>query len=97
MKGINSKIKGHLDIIIADNEDEEEGVVIRWQDILIHGNPEGLKPLARILIELADLNQEDVSDLPIGAREHVHLRPNLEISKSIIPTGLLITMSCFLI
>jgi len=54
------------------------------KEILIHGNPEGLKSLAKLLIEIAELNQEDVEDkfLPIGAREHFHLRPNFELSKS---------------
>jgi hypothetical protein len=68
------EIDGHLDIFISDDKDE----------ILIHGNPEGLKSLAKLLIEIADLNQEKVEDkfLPVGAREHYHLRPNIELSKS---------------
>jgi hypothetical protein len=69
-----NEIEGHLDIFIHDNAEE----------VLIHGNPEGLKSLAKLLIEIAELNQEDVEDkfLPIGAREHYHLRPNIELSKS---------------
>jgi hypothetical protein len=37
-------------------------------------------------MKLAELNQDDKKDLPIGAREHLHLRPNVEISKSSIET-----------
>ena len=47
-------------------------------------NPEGLKSFAKLLMEIANLNQEKVDDkyLPIGAREHYHLRPGIELSKS---------------
>jgi len=71
-----NKIEGHLDIFISQKDDE----------ILIHGNPEGLKSLAKLLTEIADLNQEITDDylLPIGAREHYHLRPNIDLSKSSI-------------
>jgi uridine phosphorylase len=47
-----NEIEGHLDIFIHDNAEE----------ILIHGNPERLKSLAKLLIEIAELNQEDVED-----------------------------------
>ena len=79
-----NEIEGELDIFVAHNEDEFEGVVEKWDEILIHGNPEGLKSLAKLLLEIAELNQEKVEDkyLPNGAREHYHLRPNIEISKS---------------
>jgi hypothetical protein len=71
-----NEIEGHLDIFVSNEKDE----------ILIHGNPEGLKSLAKLLTEIAELNQENVEDkfLPIGAREHFHLRPNIELSKSSI-------------
>ena len=84
MKKYNSEITGHLDIFIANNEDEHEGEITKWQDILIHGDKEGLKSFAKLLIKIADINQDDIKDLPIGAREHIHLRPNLDISKSSI-------------
>jgi len=79
-----NEIDGHLDIFISTNEEENNGELIRWDEILIHGNPEGLKSLAKLLIEIAELNQEDVDDkyLPVGAREHFHLRPNVELSRS---------------
>lgn len=66
------EISGELDIFKSKDE------------IQIHGNPEGLKSFAKLLLEIADLNQEQVDDkfLPIGAREHYHLRPGLELSKS---------------
>jgi hypothetical protein len=82
MKQSKLKISGHLDIFIADNEDEFEGIVTKWQNILIHGDPEGLKSFAKLLTRIADLNQNNKSDLPIGAREHIHLRPDIDLSKS---------------
>lgn len=53
-------IKGNLDIFEGD------------QEILIHGDPEGLKSFAQLLIKIAELNQEEIDNkyLPIGAREH---------------------------
>jgi hypothetical protein len=82
VREFKSKITGHLDIFIAQNEDECDGEIIKWQDLLIHGDPEGLRSLAKILIDLADANQNDNADLPIGAREHIHLRPNYDLSSS---------------
>lgn len=82
MKKYKSEITGHLDIFVADNEDEFEGEITKWQDILIHGNPDGLRSFARLLIRLADLDQDAKTDLPIGAREHIHLQPDFDISKS---------------
>ena len=82
MKKYKSEITGHLDMFIIDNEDEFEGEITKWQDILIHGDPEGLKSFAKLLTRIADLNQEDITDLPIGAREHIHLRPDFDTSKS---------------
>jgi hypothetical protein len=82
MAKYTSEISGNLDIFIAQNEEECDGEKMKWQDILIHGDPEGLKSLASLLIKLADTNQNDIVDLPIGAREHVHLRPEFDISQS---------------
>jgi len=81
-----TKIEGELDIFISHNEDESDGIVQKWDEILIHGNPEGLKSFAKLLLEIAELNQEKVANnyLPIGAREHIHLRPGLELSNSSI-------------
>ena len=77
-----SVLQGNLDIFIIQNEDEFEGQIEKWQEILIHGDPEGLRSLATLLIKLADTNQSDNVDLPIGAREHVHLRPGYGLSNS---------------
>ena len=82
MKKYKSAITGNLDIFIVQNEDEYDGEIIKWQDILIHGDPKGLKSLAALLIKLADTNQNDIVGLPIGAREHVHLRPKYDLSNS---------------
>ncbi|MDT3404430.1 Imm32 family immunity protein [Mucilaginibacter terrae] len=82
MKNYQSEITGHVDIFVANNEEEFEGTVEKWQEVLIHGDPEGLRSLAKLLVKIADFNQEDEISLPTGAREHVHLRPDLHISKS---------------
>ena len=82
MEKYRSKIRGHLDIFITQNEDESDGEITKWQNILIHGDPEGLRSLATILLKLADTDQNDVLDLPIGAREHIHLRPKFDLSNS---------------
>ncbi|MBW6480412.1 MAG: hypothetical protein K0B37_13375 [Bacteroidales bacterium] len=78
------EIDGHLDIIVIENEDEFDGNIEKWNEILIHGDSQGLKSFANQLIYLAELDQEKVEDkyLPNGAREHLHLRPNFELSKS---------------
>jgi hypothetical protein len=76
-----SEIKGNLDIIIHQKEEEIDGVLEKWKDILIHGDPEGLRSLALLVMKLADLNQDNITDLPIGAREHIHLRPGQELSR----------------
>jgi hypothetical protein len=76
------EITGHLDIFVGDYEDEDEGHIRKWQEVLIHGDPEGLRSFANLLMKIADLNQENQIDFPEGAREHYHLRPNLELSKS---------------
>lgn len=82
MKNFKSVITGHLDIIAFQKEDEFEGEKQCWNEVLIHGDPEGLRSLANILLKLADLDQDSVASLPIGAREHKHLRPKLELSNS---------------
>ncbi|GAB3290941.1 Imm32 family immunity protein [Hymenobacter tenuis] len=79
-----NEIEGLLDIFIARYEDDEDGEIIKGTEILIHGNPEGLKSLAKLLLEIAELDQEKVNNnyLPVGAREHYQLRPGIELSNS---------------
>jgi len=82
MKEFKSEITGHLDIIVTENVDELDGDKMQWKEVLIHGDPDGLKSLAKLLLKLADLNQDSVDGLPIGAREHIHLRPKLDLANS---------------
>jgi len=77
-----TEITGHLDIIVTVNEDELDGEKMEWKEIQIHGDPEGLKSFARLLIKLADLRQDDLDELPVGAREHIHLKPKYDLSVS---------------
>ena len=82
MEKYQSNIKGHLDIKIIEDSGEFEGKIETWQEILIHGDRDGLRSLADILIKIADLNQNDRTDLPTGTREHIHLSPELDLSKN---------------
>ena len=84
MNKFKSEITGHLDIDVHHQEDEFEGEIQKWQDVLIYGDPEGLRSFAKFLVKVADLNQESVPDkeLPYGEREHYHLQPKWDLSKS---------------
>lgn len=81
-KKYKSKINGHLDIWIGENEDELNGEKMNWKEILIHGDPKGLRSFARLLNKIADTNQEEIETLPIGASEHFNLRPKFDLSNS---------------
>jgi hypothetical protein len=78
------EIQGVLDIFVSRSEAEENGEIAEANEILIHGNPDGLRSLAKLLLEIAELDQEAMDDkyLPVGAREHYLLRPGLELSAS---------------
>jgi hypothetical protein len=82
IKWRGGEIKGHLDIFVADHEDEFEGETEKWPEVCIHGDPEGLRSFASLLLKIADMSQENQTNLPIGSREHYHLRPQLELSNS---------------
>ena len=79
MSNYQPELKGHIDIFTAQQEEEFEGEISKWNEVLIHGDPEGLRSLAALLIRIADADQ---STIPAGAREHVHLRPDHDLSKS---------------
>lgn len=49
--------------------------------INIVGNPKGLLYLAKLLTELANIDQEKVEDLPVGEREHTHLFPSCQLNE----------------
>jgi len=85
-KTYGGEITGHLDIVISDCEDESEGEVSKWQEVMIHGDQYGLRSFGELLIKIANLDQEKREDLPIGAREHYHLRPKWELGKSSVET-----------
>ncbi len=81
-----NEITGHLEIDFVDKEEEFEGEKEKCREVLIHGDPEGLRSFAKLLMIIADLDQENRTGLPEGAREHYHLRPNIELSKSSVET-----------
>jgi hypothetical protein len=82
MKPYQSAITGHLDLFVDHDEEEVQGERQNGQTILIHGDSEGLRSFAQLLLRLADLQQEELPALPLGAREHVSLRPDLDLSHS---------------
>ncbi len=85
MINFKTTIAGHLDIFVSQQQDELDDVEETWHEVLIHGDPQGLRSLADLLLQLADADQDSIPDLPVGAREHVHLRPDVELSNSSVP------------
>ena len=68
-------IRGHLEVYAY--HEEERGPCIN-----LHGDPAGLRSLTALLLALADLDQSALPDLPDGAREHVHLDRDWQLSHS---------------
>jgi hypothetical protein len=58
------KVEGTLEISTS-----KDGV---W----IAGDPIALRSLAKLIVWLADVNQESQRGIPVGERIHVHLYPN---------------------
>lgn len=46
LKFRGNEIKGHLDIFVINNEEEFDGDIQKWQEVMIHGDPEGLRSFA---------------------------------------------------
>ena len=57
-------VEGHVEV--TKNQD---GVVIA-------GDPEGLRSLARLLEWIANVDQESIASQPDGERYHIHLHPS---------------------
>jgi hypothetical protein len=49
--------------------------------INITGNPKGLLYLAKLLTDLANVDQEKVEYLSVGDREHSHLCPSYQLNE----------------
>jgi hypothetical protein len=76
MKKTNLKLpenKGKLDIFLKNDEDDAP-------EIMIIGNPDGLRYLSELLKSLADYDQ-DRRNLPKGEREHIHLHANYQLGR----------------
>lgn len=78
MTKYKSEIKGNLDIYSYEDGDDDETCI----KILIHGDSEGLISLAELLMRIAKTNQDELQDLPMGARKHIHLDPKFDLSSS---------------
>lgn len=79
-----SDISGHLDVFVAEYNEKPEGEdeEIKYKEILIHGDPEGLMSLAKILIKIASMDQETDKEIPDSERFRLHLRPKFDLSNS---------------
>ena len=63
----------------------------RRKGVFIGGDPDGLRSLAKILIWLADVDQESHPNMPNGAREHTNLccePPYNHLTRFSVPTEL---------
>jgi len=78
MEVTQSIIKGHLDIYVAQNNNNEN-------EVFINGDPTGLRSLADALVNMANIIEEEDYNLNIGDREHIRLNPNMDLSKSSDP------------
>ncbi len=67
-------IKGNIEIF----GDEDDGI----PHVFIHGDPEGLKSFAKLLIALAETDQNVFPDSFKGFQEHVHLEYDFDLSLS---------------
>ncbi len=54
--------------------------------VMIYGDPEGLKSLGKILIKLAEVNQENYSGMSDGERDHLHISPGYHLSEGSLET-----------
>jgi hypothetical protein len=77
MKSLHPSIEGHLDIYSVQTSTGNE--------IFINGDPMGLRSLSNFLIRIANIIEEEDSELLIGDREHLTLQPNVDLSKSSDP------------
>ena len=82
MKKINIKLKGNFDIFSSTTIEKVDGKKQKWTEILIHGDPKGLKSFAELILQLANYDQDKDDKLPKGAREHIQLSPKHQLSKS---------------
>jgi hypothetical protein len=70
MEASQTQIDGHLDIFTKNNE------------IFINGDSVGLRSLSNLLLQMANIIEEDDENLNAGDREHISLTPNKDLSKS---------------
>jgi hypothetical protein len=45
---------------------------LEWNEIFIHGDPEGLRSLAKILIDLAEVNQDLIDESLTYRRKKIY-------------------------
>ncbi len=83
-KRYHPKISGHLEVVVDNQVHEHEGVVEKWQSVIIHGDPKGLRSLAKVLMDIAEMKQkkEMGDDIQHDPRVHFHIPPNFQLSKS---------------
>lgn len=82
----SSVIKGNLDIHFDSESEIVDGIEKSVYEILIHGDPEGLKSFANLILKIAIANQELIDTLPTNARIHNTLNPSIDSSSNSITT-----------
>ena len=78
------ELEGEIYIVAGKDEEEEIGQVI------LSGDPAGLRSLGNILIAVADLNQSSIEGLPEDGSEHIHLYAGKHIGNGDLATHHLI-------
>ncbi|HEX7470637.1 MAG TPA: hypothetical protein VF437_07895, partial [Verrucomicrobiae bacterium] len=54
-------------------------------EVIIDGDPQGLRSLAKLCLALANVDQKKIKGLPDqGAREHIHLNPGTHLGNNSI-------------
>lgn len=80
MNSNEPNIRGNLEIsIVPDPHD------VFPQSVFIGGAPEGLRSLAEMLLWLAELDQDVALEVSNEIREHIHLTPNVVLSRNSVP------------
>ncbi len=67
-------IEGNLEIKFIEENNKKM--------IMIYGDPIGLSSFGNLLIRLSQQNQNEFIGMPTGEREHIHIYPNFQLSKS---------------
>ena len=77
-------IEGEIYVVAGKDDDDEIG------EVILSGDPTGLRSLGKILIAMADIDQSSIESLPEGESEHIHLHAGKHIGEGDLATHHLI-------